>query len=472
MVFSSSVFMLLFLPAVLLIYYVFLKKSRKAQNIFLFFASLFFYAWGEPAMVFVMLASIVWNWLIGLAVTKNEDDPKKKKAMLIFGIFLNIALLFVFKYLMFTLENLNLLLGTDIVVPKIALPIGISFFTFQGMSYILDIYYGRGRAQKNLLYVGLYISLFPQLIAGPIVRYDIIADQIDDRKESFDDFSSGVSRFTIGLAKKVILANLLAVLADASFDNGLFSTGVYGSSAVMAWLGAIAYTFQIYFDFSGYSDMAIGLGRMFGFHFEENFNYPYTAKNMTGFWRRWHISLSSWFRDYVYIPLGGSRVSSKGRLIFNMGIVWLLTGIWHGANWTFIVWGLLHFTALMLEKLCGFDKKGNIFTRIYTAIVVIAGWVIFRSDSLEQAGVFFRGMLGMCPRGFFDAAGVGYALKYAILLVIALLCSTDLALFIKRKLEGRPVYGILRFACTLLLFAVSFIYILNQSYNPFIYFNF
>lgn len=472
MVFSSSIFLLLFFPAVLLIYYVFLRKSRKAQNVFLFLVSMFFYAWGEPAMVFVMLLSIIWNWVAGLLFDKYDDRKTIKKTVMIIAVMLNISLLFIFKYLMFTLENLNLLLGTSIVVPNIALPIGISFFTFQGMSYVFDVYLKKGKVQKNLLNVGLYIAFFPQLVAGPIVRYDVIADQIENRKETLTDFSDGMMRFVIGLAKKVILSNLLAVLADAAFDDGLFAGGFYNSSALLAWLGAIAYTFQIYFDFSGYSDMAIGLGRMFGFKFNENFNYPYIAKNMTDFWRRWHISLSSWFRDYVYIPLGGSRVSSKGRMFLNLGIVWLLTGIWHGANWTFIVWGLVHFAALAIEKLCGLNKKGNLFTRLYTIIVVIAGWVLFRADSLEQAFIYFKGMIGLIPRGFIDRVGAGYGVKYVILLVIAVIASTNIAKVIGEKLKNKRIYGYLRIICILGLFAVSFIYILNQSYNPFIYFNF
>ena len=472
MVFSSSIFLLMFLPVVLILYYVALRWSRKAQNILLFFASMLFYAWGEPAMVFVMLLSIVWNWAAGLLIEKYDERKTAKKTVMIAAVILNLSLLFVFKYLMFTLNNLNLLLGTSIAVPNIALPIGISFFTFQGMSYVFDVYLKKGKVQKNLLNVGLYIAFFPQLVAGPIVRYDLIAEQIENRKETLEDFSDGMIRFVVGLAKKVIISNLLAVLADAAFDDGLFAGGFYNSSALLAWLGAIAYTFQIYFDFSGYSDMAIGLGKMFGFHFNENFNYPYIAKNMTDFWRRWHISLSSWFRDYVYIPLGGSRVSSKWRMIFNLGIVWLLTGIWHGANWTFIVWGLLHFAAIGIERLLHLDKKGNILTRIYTIIIVIVGWVIFRADSLEQAFIYLKGMFGLVPRGFIDRVGAGYGVKYVTLLVMALIASTNIAKVLGEKLKGKKIYGYLRIICILGLFAISFVYILNQSYSPFIYFNF
>ena len=353
MLFSSSTFLFAFLPIVIFIYYVFLRNHRNLQNIFLLIASLIFYAWGEVAFVFVMMLSIIANYFFGLFVSRAKNT-NKKKLPLVLSIVFNLSILFVFKYLVFTLTNINALFGANLAIPNIALPIGISFFTFQAMSYVIDVYRGE-EAQKSILNVGLYISFFPQLIAGPIVRYKTVAYQILHRKESFDDFSSGVCRFIIGMGKKVLLANSLAVVADAAFDGDIANT-----SASFAWLGAIAYTMQIFFDFSGYSDMAIGLGKMFGFKFLENFDYPYISGSITEFWRRWHISLGSWFRDYVYFPLGGSRVKSKGRLIFNLFVVWLLTGIWHGANWTFIIWGLMYFVLLVIEKLTGMHKSAKL----------------------------------------------------------------------------------------------------------------
>lgn len=327
MVFSSETFLYIFLPVVLVIYYNPIFKSRGFRNIVLLIASLAFYAYGEPVFVFLMIFSIFVTWLLGLKLDKN-----KSKFWLGVGTVYHIVVLFIFKYLSFLAGQVGLLLNKDFSFIKISLPIGISFFTFQLMSYLFDVYYGNARVQRNPLYVGLYVSLFPQLIAGPIVRYQTIADAITDRNENFDDIAEGLKRFIYGLGKKVILANYVGELSDVIFSYS------GDSSAMTAWLGAIAYTLQIYFDFSGYSDMAIGLGRMFGFSFDENFNYPYIASSVTDFWRRWHISLSTWFRDYVYIPLGGNRVT-KPRWILNLFTVWLLTGIWHGANWTFFSLG-------------------------------------------------------------------------------------------------------------------------------------
>ena len=324
MVFSSTTFLLLFLPFVLIVYYGLLRNNVKAKNAILFFASLVFYAWGEPLFVLVMVFSIIANWLFGVSIVKSTG-AKRKKLLLALAVVLNLSILFVFKYLTFVLNNVTTLLRVDSVGINIALPIGVSFFTFQGMSYVIDVYREKSECLKNVLDVGLYISFFPQLIAGPIVRYETIAYEIHNRKETKSDFYDGFVRFLIGLAKKVILANTFAIYADDSF------AAIDSLSAGMSWIGAVAYTFQIFFDFSGYSDMAIGLGKMFGFHFSENFDYPYISASVTEFWRRWHISLGAWFRDYVYIPLGGSRVS-KGRLILNLFAVWMLTGIWHGAN--------------------------------------------------------------------------------------------------------------------------------------------
>ncbi|WP_411328725.1 MBOAT family O-acyltransferase [Anaerofustis stercorihominis] len=307
MLFSSNIFIFIFLPIVLFVYYFLLGKSRNLQNIFLFIASLFFYAWGEPKFVLIMLLSIIYNWLMGLLVNKYRDNNKISKLIIFVDVLGNLFIIFIFKYLMFTINNINSIFDLSLNVPNIALPIGISFFTFQAISYVIDVYRGKGEAQSNLINVGLYISLFPQLIAGPIVRYETVSYEIKNRKENIDDFTDGVVRFIVGLGKKVIISNNMALVADKAFNLiNSSSSPIEEISILMSWLGAISYTLQIYFDFGGYSDMAIGLGKMFGFHFLENFNYPYISKSATEFWRRWHISLSSWFRDYVYIPLGGS----------------------------------------------------------------------------------------------------------------------------------------------------------------------
>ena len=333
MLFSTSVFLFFFLPFVLFFYHALLRNKIKWQNLFLLVSSLFFYAWGEPYFVLIMLASIIVNWGFALLVDFFRDRIYVRYLLFLVVLF-NILLIFTFKYLNFFCTTLNDVFNTDIIIPSIALPIGISFFTFQSISYVIDVYRRKGHVQKNPLNVGLYIALFPQLIAGPIVRYETIAQQIENRVVTFSDFSEGVKRFIIGLGKKVLIANNVALVADHCF-----TLTEENLTAPLAWLGILCYTLQIYFDFSGYSDMAIGLGRMFGFHFLENFNYPYISKSISEFWRRWHISLGSWFRDYVYIPLGGNRVS-KVRLYVNLFIVWFLTGLWHGANWTFIIWGI------------------------------------------------------------------------------------------------------------------------------------
>ena len=349
MVFSSTLFLFLFLPLTLMIYYNPFVRSRKFRNRCLLVASLFFYAWGEPFFVWLMVLPIAVGWACGRAM-ERAASRRQEKRILTAGVVFHVGLLFVFQYLMFAASQLGLLLHEDFSAIHIALPIGISFFTFQLLSYLFDIYYGRSKAQQSVLAVGLYIALFPQLIAGPIVRYETIEQQIEHRVENIADFSSGMMCFIYGLGKKVVIANYMGVVADNIFDGG-------GSlSLATAWYGAFAYTLQIYFDFSGYSDMAIGFGRMFGFHFMENFNYPYISRSATEFWRRWHISLGTWFRDYVYIPLGGNRVTRR-RWGYNLFVVWALTGIWHGANWTFLCWGLWYFVLLLVEKLTGFPEK-------------------------------------------------------------------------------------------------------------------
>ena len=470
MLFSSNIFIFFFLPVVLFVYYIFLRTSRKLQNLFLFIASLFFYAWGEPTFVLVMVGSILMNWCVGNLIGKYLDKKRLAGMIMAAGIFGNLSIIFVFKYLMFTLENLQLLFGMDsLVIPVIELPIGISFFTFQSISYLVDVYRRDGRVQRNLINVGLYISFFPQLIAGPIVRYNTIDEQIMERKESVDNFSHGVIRFVFGLAKKVLIANNMAIVADFAFG------AVDDTSVLMAWLGAIAYTFQIYFDFSGYSDMAIGLGKMFGFQFQENFNYPYISKSATEFWRRWHMSLGTWFRDYLYIPLGGNRTKTKGRHVFNIFMVWLCTGIWHGANWTFICWGLMYFVLLIFEKYSGYDvndKQGkrHLLKHIYTMFFVVCGWVLFRAETMSQAIDYFQNMFGAMPLA--DDGFIEYFRQYAVYFLIAMVGSTPYAKKLVERFNGNRILNILGMIYLLVLFIVSVSFIVKNTYNPFIYFNF
>jgi D-alanyl-lipoteichoic acid acyltransferase DltB (MBOAT superfamily) len=435
------------------------------------FASLFFYAWGEPVFVFIMLFSIFINWLFALYIDKYINTKIGKILVLIILIY-NVSLLFIFKYLSFTIKNVAMLLKNTNFLVSIALPIGISFFTFQLMSYILDVYYKKVPVQKNFINIALYVSMFPQLIAGPIVRYETINNEITNRIETFNDFSEGIFRFISGLGKKVLIANYCGFIAD-----GIFSLQISDLSVASAWLGAIAYSLQIFFDFSGYSDMAIGLGRMFGFHFLENFNYPYIAKSITEFWRRWHISLSSWFRDYVYIPLGGNRVK-KCRLICNLLIVWLLTGIWHGANWTFIVWGLFYFILLIIERFTHFTQRLRIFSRIYTLFFIIIAWVIFRSVNISFALHYLGVMFGINSAGITDFTFFMYLSNGKSILLAAVVLSTPVLQIIKIKLnkrfEGRleGIYTILSSLGILCVFIVSVLICIKETYNPFIYFNF
>ena len=470
--FSSTTFIYLFLPAVLLFYFVLLRWSRKLQNVFLLLASLLFYAWGEPKFVLVMMASILLNWAFGWLVSANKARDRLCKLIIAIDVFLNLSLLFVYKYLSFTGTIIESLFGADLGIPQIALPIGISFFTFQAMSYVIDVYREKGAVQKNILCVGLYISFFPQLIAGPIVRYETVADEIMNRKETLDDFFDGFARFVVGLAKKVLLSNSFAFLADQAFN---MSRDGQTLSVAFCWLGALAYTLQIFFDFGGYSDMAIGLGRMFGFHFLENFNYPYISTSITEFWRRWHMSLGTWFRDYVYIPLGGSRVK-KPRMIFNLFVVWFLTGLWHGANFTFILWGLMYFVLLVAEKLTGFHQsKGKVLTVIkwiYTMFFVIIGWVLFRAESLSDAWTYLKSMFGMCGNTLSDGLFTGYLKQSAILLVIGIVLCTPLFRYLKKKTEKNVLAGYLSVVVLIALFILCVASLVSSSYNPFIYFNF
>ena len=472
MLFSSTTFIYLFLPVVLFFYFVVFRKSRLLQNVFLLLASLFFYAWGEPKFLLIMIASIIVNWFLGILVNKNRNSKRISRTIIAIDVVINLAILYIFKYFTFTGTIINTIFGLDLSIPNIALPIGISFFTFQAMSYVIDVYRQKGEVQTNILYVGLYISFFPQLIAGPIVRYETIADEIKNRKETVNDFFDGFARFIVGLSKKVLLANSFAILADQTFDAAKNGDSL---SVMFSWLGAIAYTLQIFFDFCGYSDMAIGLGRMFGFHFLENFNYPFISKSITEFWRRWHMSLGTWFRDYVYIPLGGSRVS-KSRNIFNLFVVWLLTGIWHGANFTFIVWGLMYFVLLVFEKLTGIYKKQgkiiNVFKWVYTMFFVILGWVVFRSDSLSDAWYYLKAMFGLNANTFNDGLFIGYFVQNLILLLFGIILSTPVFRILKRKTMNNRFFGCFSIVVLIGLFVLSISSLISNSYNPFIYFNF
>ena len=469
MVFSSSIFLFFFLPLVLFGYYA-LKENYRVY--FLLLASLFFYAWGEPKYVLVMLLSIAVNYVSGLLIhlcVHKVKNIRLGRAVLLLAVACNLGILFYFKYLGFALHTANRFLGTGFAGRNIIMPIGISFFTFQGMSYVIDLFRGKVRVQKNPAVTAFYISFFPQLIAGPIVRYIDIEKQIYARKESALQFMTGAQRFIIGLAKKVIIANTAGSVADLVFANPASE-----NTMATAWLGVICYTFQIFFDFSGYSDMAIGLGKMFGFEFLENFNYPYISKTITEFWRRWHISLSSWFRDYVYIPLGGNR---KGNVYVNLLIVFVLTGLWHGANFQFLAWGLWHGFFLVLERVSGMrdvQKKALVPLRYaITILVVITGWVFFRSPGLRYA-VSYLGILFGLVRPQDAGFTVWYYLspKLFVILALALAASTPAPKMIAAKLHSTSAWKYISPAVNLALFLLSIVFVTASTYNPFIYFRF
>ena len=467
MVFSSVIFLFLFLPVVLMGYYNPWFKGQGFKNGWLLLSSLGFYAWGEPVFVFLMIASIIVTWISGLLIDRH---PGNAKAVLTIAVIYHITILFIFKYLNFFARQAGLLLFHKDYALGLELPIGISFFTLQMMSYLFDIYYQRSDVQKSVFNLALYVSFFPQLIAGPIVRYNQIDGAITDRVSSYDDIVIGMKRFIYGLAKKVLIANYVAQIADNTFD-------FLGNKSVgMAWLGSICYTLQIYYDFSGYSDMAIGLGRMFGFHFSENFIYPYVSQSITEFWKRWHISLSRWFRDYVYIPLGGNRVSKK-RWVLNLFTVWLLTGIWHGANWTFIVWGLLYFVLLLTEKTIaakavdGSSPVKRFLSWLYTMAVVNFAFVIFRSENIAGAVKYLGNMIGFGANGFCNAALSEYLRATSFVLMIAVIGVTPLFKRFVAFLQDRGLAWA-ESVWVLFLFLVSALQMISSTYNPFIYFNF
>ena len=470
MVFSSFVFLLVFFLIVMAIY--FLVPSR-IRNLVLLLASLLFYAWGEPIYVTIMLFSTVFDYTNGRLIEKfkNENRPVAAKVTLIIDMAGNLGILGFFKYADFVLENVNAITGAGIELLNIALPIGISFYTFQTMSYTIDVYRGQVPAARNILDFGTYVTLFPQLIAGPIVQYKTVAEELTNRKFNIDDFSEGAWRFVIGMAKKVILANQIGALFTTI-------TGMSEISTATAWLGAIAYSFQIYFDFSGYSDMAIGLGRMFGFHFLENFDHPYISSSITEFWRRWHISLSSWFREYVYIPLGGNRKGLKRQLI-NIAIVWMLTGLWHGASWNFVLWGVYYGALLMIEKiflLKWLEKIPRVFRHIYCLFLVIIGWTIFAQTDFSVLGDYLQTMFG-AGGVLVDSTFVYHLSCNAVLLVVLCLCSVDYKPLIAKneKLSTfmkSATYDVIRSIIMIVLMAICFAFLVGDSYNPFLYFRF
>lgn len=454
-----------------LVFYYATFWSRKMQNVLLFIMSLVFYAWGEPSFVFLMLGMVGFLYVMGLVM-----DRYPKKILLVITLAGNLSVLVWYKYFNFIVENLNQTLGEQYQIPMhhVTMPIGISFFTFQAMSYAIDVYHKRVKVQKNPLYLGLYIAFFPQLVAGPIVRYSDMEEQILGRKESMEKFSAGWCRFLVGLSKKILLSNSLAVIADRIFTMQEY----HSIPVILAWLGAIAYTLQILYDFAGYSDMAIGLALVFGFKFEENFNYPYTSKSISEFWRRWHISLGAWFREYVYIPLGGSRVENKDKMVRNLLVVWILTGIWHGANWTFLLWGLFNFIFIFFEKFMEFERLDipSPIKHIYSMMAVMIGWVLFRSNDLIQAGRYIANLFGFGADGFFSDYAWMFVKENFLVLVAAIVFTMPVARTVNQHLyEQKRGYRVLEFcypATMFLLVLLCLSCLVKGTYNPFIYFNF
>ena len=472
MVFSSATFLIVFLPLTMALYYllgVVVTKSMAVKNLILLVASLVFYAWGEPVYIILMLLSIFFNFIVGKDMEQAKKMNKKKKArsLFIFAIIFNIGVLGFFKYANLFISTFAGITGLGLRPLNLPLPVGISFYTFQIMSYIIDLYNGNIKAQKKLFVFALYVSLFPQLIAGPIVKYKDIADQLMNRKENWGSYSKGMNRFIIGLSKKLILANTLG-----SIYASVQAAGTDNMSVLTAWIGIICYTLQIYFDFSGYSDMAIGLGGVFGFEFCENFNYPYIAVSITDFWRRWHMSLSSWFRDYVYIPLGGNRCKVP-RVIFNLLVVWLLTGFWHGAAWNFVLWGIYYGILLILEKyiLDNLVKRiPKILRWLVTMICVMVGWVLFSAPSIGEAFRYIGVMFGRAS-AFADSTGSFLLTTNFALLLIGFACALPVYSFLIGLLSPKKRSRVI-LALTPLLFVLCIVFMISETYNPFLYFRF
>lgn len=463
MVFSSFVFLFIFLPLVFLCY--FICQKRQYRNLVLLIFSLLFYSWGEPIYILIMFFSTFNDYWHGKYIYKYRENKNIARTLLISSIIINLGLLCFFKYSDFLIMNLNNLFHFNIQPLNLPLPIGISFYTFQTMSYSIDIYRGHAKPQKSIFDFGMYVTLFPQLVAGPIVRYETIAEEIRERTETIEDISFGIKRFIIGLGKKVIIANHMGLIADTIYNGEI---AIYGTGIL--WIAAIAYTLQIYFDFSGYSDMAIGLGRIFGFHFLENFNYPYMATSITDFWRRWHISLSSWFRDYVYIPLGGNRVS-KFKWLRNILIVWLLTGLWHGASWNYVLWGGYYGLLLILEKVFlskWLDKTPKFINHIYTMFFVIVGWVIFRIENFTDMSIIFSQMFSFKVSDFIN----DFVLSFDIMSALPYMFIGIIACFPLIHHFKKYYYSWIYDVYVLIILAFSIILLLNSTYNPFIYFQF
>ncbi|MNO40388.1 Peptidoglycan O-acetyltransferase [compost metagenome] len=461
MVFSSLLFLFLFLPAVLALYYV---SPWRIKNLILFLSSLVFYAWGEPVYIVIMLLSTITDYGFGLLLSRPKLTMIQRKWIVVSSVVINLGLLSYFKYADFLIQNINERLGTHIPLTDLPLPIGISFYTFQSMSYIIDVYRGTTKAQRNWIDFGTFVALFPQLVAGPIVQYNTIAEQLRERSVDIPMFAEGVRRFIIGLAKKVLLANNIGLLWHT-----ISSSNLDAMPALTAWLGIIAFAFQIYFDFSGYSDMAIGLGLMFGFRFNENFNKPYISQSITDFWRRWHISLSSWFRDYVYIPLGGNR-RGLGIQVRNILIVWLLTGIWHGASWNFLFWGLYFGIILIFEKWWGLQVLSRLprwVRHLYAIILILIGWVLFTFEELPLVLSYLQAMFGLNNQPLWNSTTLYFTYTNAILLVVLTLASMSKKLPKRMESSSPPSlvwYGV--------LFFLSVAYLVDATFNPFLYFRF
>ena len=480
MVFSTSIFIYLFLPITLIIYYLMPKKGK---NLIILLSGLLFYSWGEPIYVIVMLISTMIDYFAGLIMNHFDGRKVPRRICLIVSIVMNLGLLGIFKYSGFIAENINAIAGTQIIdinnmnffgieyLPMNMLPIGISFFTFQSMSYTIDLYLGNVKVQKNPISFAAFVTLFPQIVAGPIVRYDDVAKELDDRSITIDLIYDGIIKFIIGLSKKVLIANSIGALWTS-----IKATDIANVSVVSSWLGILAFTFQIYFDFSGYSDMAIGLGKMMGFNFPKNFDYPYLSKSISEFWRRWHITLGAWFKSYVYIPLGGNR-KGMARTIFNLAVTWFLTGVWHGASWNFILWGTLYGVVIILEKLfLGklLDKIPDIFGHIYTMLLVILGWVLFDTADLPTAGAYIAKMFGFGGGAFIDSTAMYQIATYGITFIICIIGCTNLPKLaveaLKKKSAVLVNYG--GIAVMTGMFIICAAYLVDQTYNPFLYFNF
>lgn len=480
MVFSTSIFIYLFLPITLIIYYL---APKKGKNLIILLSGLLFYSWGEPIYVIVMLISTMIDYFAGLIMNHFEGRKVPRRICLIVSIVMNLGLLGIFKYSGFIAENINAIAGTQLIdinnmnffgieyLPMNMLPIGISFFTFQSMSYTIDLYLGNVKVQKNPISFAAFVTLFPQIVAGPIVRYDDVAKELDDRSITIDLIYDGIIKFIIGLSKKVLIANSIGALWTS-----IKATDIANVSVVSSWLGILAFTFQIYFDFSGYSDMAVGLGKMMGFNFPKNFDYPYLSKSISEFWRRWHITLGAWFKSYVYIPLGGNR-KGMARTIFNLAVTWFLTGVWHGASWNFILWGTLYGVVIILEKLfLGklLDKIPDIFGHIYTMLLVILGWVLFDTADLPTAGAYIAKMFGFGGGAFIDSTAMYQIATYGITFIICIIGCTNLPKLaveaLKKKSAVLVNYG--GIAVMTGMFIICAAYLVDQTYNPFLYFNF